>query len=172
MKLWRDTDETNERKTFFIFGFTFRPFIKAHPSVDYHVFFLKLGSPLCSPYNFFFVSRCLQLLFTASDWGGSSPREQKNWHRLTSKRLINNTRKSSGMKWGTSVMALKWMRLVKVFLSSCLCNSYNYTGWFKNNYTFSIRRKSSKSVWSEVRWSVVMWGEVRWSVVMWGAMER
>ena len=76
-------------------------------------FFKKFGSTLCSPYNFFFVPRCLQLLFTASDSGGSSAREQKNWRRLTSKRLINNTRKSSGMKWGTSVMALKRTQLVK-----------------------------------------------------------
>ena len=113
MKLCSETDETNERNTFFIFGFTLRPFIKSHPSVAYHVFFKKFGSTLCSPYNFFFVPRCLQLLFTASDSGGSSAREQKNWRRLTSKRLINNTRKSSGMKWGTSVMALKRTQLVK-----------------------------------------------------------
>jgi len=86
MKLWRDTDETNERKTFFIFGFTFRPFITAHPSVAYHVFLqsVVLHSAL---HTIFFVPRCLQLLFTASDSGGGSTRERRNCHRLTSKRL-------------------------------------------------------------------------------------
>jgi hypothetical protein len=33
----KDKDETNQRKISFIFRSTFRPFVRTHPSITYHV---------------------------------------------------------------------------------------------------------------------------------------
>lgn len=96
----KDKDETNQRRISFFFSSTFRPFVKAHPSITYHVLEVKFSTMLFRVFMFVVCCHCLR----QGSYQAMVKEEQKNCHKLTSKRLINNTRSEMMHKCNGSEM--------------------------------------------------------------------
>lgn len=82
------------------------------------------SSVLLSALNIdFFIFVICRFCSPPSGPAGSSERGTENCLKRTSKRMINNTRHNSKLKWITSVMALKWTQRVGVFHFICFYNT-------------------------------------------------